>query len=478
MTNFDSKAFEYIDNSFGSDTARKYKDFIETTPVDYIRINSLKTDSRKLKSILENKYSIEIQSVDSIPNAAQVKKDPENLIGKTIEHVLGFYYIQSLSSMLPAMILNPTENDLVLDLCAAPGSKTTQISELMINKGKLIANEIDVRRIRALVFNIDRLNLVNIGVINNKGELLSKIYDNYFDKILVDAPCSSLGIIQKRGEVTDWWSLEHSERLHSIQLKLLIAAIKMAKPGKEIVYSTCTLSVEENELVLEKVLKKYPVEIKKIEIPFKTHNGKSEYFSDKLNNQIQNAHRILPWDINSDGFFIAKLLKTDFTEPLDKLNFPKTDLKLINHKNKQINKYLIQLSEHFGFDMEIFSNYNFLIKGKDIYITDKDWQDNSLSNFNRIGTKFGAFDSRDKITLHSNGGQVLSDHITKRIYHLRNMEELGKYISGSTLEAENLDYGQYLIKFDNYTLGTAIKSPEGLKSRFPKTKRTQKIAFK
>jgi len=473
-----SKAYEYIERMFGADIAKTYNDFVDITPIDYIRINPIKTNFEQLKNILQSKYSIDIKRVSNLPNAAEVKSDPLKSIGKTFEHTLGYYYIQSLSSMLPALILNPNKNDFVLDLCAAPGSKTTQLSEIMNNKGTLIANEIDVRRIRALVFNIDRLNLLNVGVINNKGELLSKIYDNYFDKILVDAPCSSLGIIQKRGEVSDWWSLEHSERLHNIQLKLFIAAIKMAKPGGEIVYSTCTLSVEENELVLEKVLSKYPVEIQKIDIPFKTIMGKSEFLSYELNSQIQNTHRILPWEINSDGFFIAKLIKTDFTEPLEKLNVPKPDLKFVNFKNKQINKYIIQLAEHFGIDLDVFSNFNFLIKGKDIFITDKNWQDENLNNFNRIGTKFGAFDSRDKITLHSNGGQVLSDYITKRIYHINNIKDLERYIAGSKIEEADLDYGQYLIKYENYTLGTAIKSPDGLKSRFPKTKRTQKIELK
>lgn len=470
-----SKAYEYIEKTFGVETALSYKNFTDITPIDYIRVNPLKTNFEQLKSILFSKYQIEIQAISNLPNAVKIISDPNNLIGKTLEHTLGFYYIQSLSSMLPAYILSPTSEDKVLDLCAAPGSKTTQLAELMNNKGTLIANEIDIKRIRALVFNIDRLNLLNVGVINNKGELLSKIYDNYFDKILVDAPCSSLGIIQKRGEVTDWWSIEHSERLHNIQLKLLIAAIKMAKPGGVIVYSTCTLSVEENELVLEKVLNKYPVEIQKIEIPFKTISGKSEFHSNNLNSQILKTHRILPWEINSDGFFIAKLIKTDFTEPLEKLNVPKPDLKFINFRNKQINKYIIQLAEHFGIDLDVFSNFNFLIKGKDIFLTDSNWQDDNLNNFNRIGTKFGAFDSRDKITLHSNGGQVLADYITKRIYQINKLEDLEKYIAGSKIEAAELDYGQYLIKYENYTLGTAIKSPDGLKSRFPKTKRTQKI---
>ena len=136
-------------------------------------------------------------------NTLKVTEGSE-LTGKTLEHILGHYYVQSLSSMLPPIVLAPDKNDIVLDLCAAPGSKTTQLAELMHNDGTLIANEIQLSRLKALVHNIERMNIANVGVVHQKGELLSKAYGNYFDKILVDAPCSGLGIIQKKDEVTKW----------------------------------------------------------------------------------------------------------------------------------------------------------------------------------------------------------------------------------------------------------------------------------
>ncbi len=473
-----SKAYIYIEKTFGNDIALKYKEFTDITPIDYIRINPLKTNFYELKNILSSKYEIEIEAISQIQFAAKVLLDKNLLIGKTLEHTLGYYYIQSISSMLPAFILNPQTNERVLDLCAAPGSKTTHLAEMMNNKGTLIANEIDLNRVKALVFNIDRLNIINVGVINYKGELLSKVYDNYFDKILVDAPCSSLGIIQKKGEVTKWWSIEHSERLYHIQLKLLISAIKMLKAGGEIVYSTCTLTVEENEMVLEKVLKNYPVELKEIQIPFQTRKGQTKFLDEELNSQISLTHRILPWEINSDGFFIAKLFKYDITQPLEKSSFRKSDLSLIDYKNKTLAKSLMELSDYFGFDYEVFSEYKFLIKGTDIFILNKYWFDNNLSLFNRIGTNFGTLDSFNRITLHSNAGQLLSNYISKKIVELNDIDQLDDYISGGKIETPELENGQYLIKYNGYTLGTAIKSKEGLKSRFPKNKRTQKIEFR
>ena len=112
----------------------------------------------------------------------------------------------------------------------------------MNNEGTLIANEIQLRRLKALVHNVERMNIVNTGIVHQKGELLSKVYENYFDKILVDAPCSGLGIIQKKDEVTKWWDEKKVNILADLQLKLLIASIKMLKEGGEVVYSTCTLT--------------------------------------------------------------------------------------------------------------------------------------------------------------------------------------------------------------------------------------------
>ncbi|MCU0364422.1 MAG: hypothetical protein MUE93_01955 [Ignavibacteriaceae bacterium] len=137
-------------------------------------------------------------------------------------------------------MLSPTSTDLVLDLCSAPGSKTTQLAEMMDNKGILIVNELEIDRIKALVFNLDKMNFLNYGVLNSRGEILSKYYNSYFDKILVDAPCSGLGIIQKKNEVGKWWSIERVNNLVEIQNKLLVSAIKMLKVGGELVYSTCS----------------------------------------------------------------------------------------------------------------------------------------------------------------------------------------------------------------------------------------------
>ncbi len=243
MTEVSEKVLSYIEDIYGKNSSELYLDFINSEPTQYIRTNSLKIKRDKLAQILKNNYRIETESIPSLTSSLKIKNKSE-YVSRSIEHITGLYYIQGLSSMLPPLVLNPSQNDIVLDLCSAPGSKTTELAELMNNNGTLIANEIQLDRVKMLVYNIDRMNVINTGVVHSKGEMLSKIYEDHFDKILVDAPCSGLGIIQKKGEVSNWWSLDRAERLGDLQTRLLIAAIKMLKVGGEVVYSTCTLTLK------------------------------------------------------------------------------------------------------------------------------------------------------------------------------------------------------------------------------------------
>ncbi|MBI9071417.1 MAG: RsmB/NOP family class I SAM-dependent RNA methyltransferase [Melioribacteraceae bacterium] len=271
---------EYLVENFGSEYYTKYLEYIHSEPNIYIRVSPIFNEPGELATQLK-RYGIEIEEVPNFPNAYRVLSGGE-FISKTIEYTTGRYYIQSLSSMVPPLILNPSCNDKVLDLCAAPGSKSSQIAELMNNKGTLYVNESNLDRIKGLIFNLDKLNLVNVGAIKHKGELLSKLFENYFDKILADVPCSGLGILQKKGEVSNWWNLSTAERIAELQFRLLVSAVKMLKAGGELVYSTCTLTIEENELVLNKFLKKYPVEIIPIELPVKSNSALTQNKSEPL----------------------------------------------------------------------------------------------------------------------------------------------------------------------------------------------------
>jgi 16S rRNA (cytosine1407-C5)-methyltransferase len=472
------KIYNYLVTTFGDEAAENYRDFVEEEPAKYIRVNERKISGEMLADRLFQSYGIKTEKIPYPPNALKVT-DGFDFVGSTLEIAFGFYYMQGLTSMLPPIVLKPSPEDLVLDMCSAPGSKTTQIAELMDNKGVLVVNELEIDRIKALVFNLDKMNFLNYGVLNSRGEVLSKYYNSYFDKILVDAPCSGLGIIQKKSEINTWWSLERVNHLSELQNKLLVSAIKMLKVGGELVYSTCTLTPEENELIINGLLTKYPIEIESVNLPIKHSNGLIEYNGTNLDERLSRAIRIFPWEVDSDGFFLVKLKKTGETHPTEQLEWKKHFvITMHKHDDEAINQKLNKLAEEFGIDRDVFSNYKFLLKRNDILFSSKEWNDENLGLFHRVGCKFGSFDKNGNIVFHSLAAQILQNYITKNIYDIEDLNELKLYLMGALIRQKELNPGQYVVRFNRNVLGTAIATKGGLKSRFPRSSRTQTIRIK
>ena len=472
------KIYEYLASTFGNITAEHYAQFLEREPAKYIRVNERKINRDNLAKRLDEIYGIKTENLPYPSNALKIT-DGFDYAGSTLEIAFGFYYMQSLTSMLPPHFINPSSNDIVLDLCSAPGSKTTQLAEMMGNKGVLVVNELAMDRIKALVFNLDKMNFINYGVINSKGEILSKYYDSYFDKILVDAPCSGLGIIRKNNEVNKWWSLERANHLSEIQTKLLVSAIKMLKVGGELVYSTCTLTPEENELIIDKLLKKYPVDVEPIHLPMKHSEGLTEYSGVKFDERLASAVRIFPWDVDSDGFFLIKLKKKGVIKSTDQLNWKKHYVMTMHKSNDNVlTDKIDHLAEEFGINNYIFADYNFLIKRNDIYFTSLEWENQNLGIFHRVGCKFGTIDKNGKIVLHSLAAQIFQESITRNIYDIKNLDELRLYLMGALIPNDALSPGQYVLRFNGYILGTGVVIKGGIKSRFPRSSRTQTIRIK
>jgi 16S rRNA (cytosine1407-C5)-methyltransferase len=472
------KIYTYLVTTFGDEAAENYRDFVEEEPAKYIRVNERKISCEMLADRLFQSYGIKTEKIPYPPNALKVT-DGFDFVGSTLEIAFGFYYMQGLTSMLPPIVLKPSPEDLVLDMCSAPGSKTTQIAELMDNKGVLVVNELEIDRIKALVFNLDKMNFLNYGVLNSRGEVLSKYYNSYFDKILVDAPCSGLGIIQKKSEINTWWSLERVNHLSELQNKLLVSAIKMLKVGGELVYSTCSLTPEENEVIINRLLEKYPVDIEPVDLPIKHSKGLTDYKNIKLDKRLSRGIRIFPWEVDSDGFFLVKLKKTGETHPTEQLKWKKHFvITMHKHDDEAINKKLNKLAEEFGIDRNVFSNYKFLLKRNDILFSSKEWSDENLGLFHRVGCKFGTLDKNGNIVFHSLAAQILQKHITKNIYDIQDLDELELYLMGALIRNKELSPGQYVVRFNGNILGTSIVIKGGLKSRFPRSSRTQTIRIK
>ncbi|MFH0869384.1 MAG: RsmB/NOP family class I SAM-dependent RNA methyltransferase, partial [archaeon] len=227
----------------------------------------------------------------------------------TVEHFMGYFYLQEVASMIPPLVLNPQSGDEVLDMCAAPGSKTTQLSELMHNKGLIVANDNDIIRLKLLNYAIEKCGCLNIAQTMMDGRVIAKVHE--YDKILLDAPCSSEGQIRKEPEVLEKWNEAYVKQFSDIQKQLINSAFLLLKQPGVLVYSTCTFSPEENEEVVDSLLKKFKnAHIEKISLKgFKISDGFVIYKGMKFDPQVKNCARIWPHHNNTGGFFIAKIVK-------------------------------------------------------------------------------------------------------------------------------------------------------------------------
>ena len=233
-------------NKDNSNKKNKDKKKDKTPNTQYIRVNTLKISPEKLKTLLTSK-GIELE--ETFLEYLFKVKSAKVPVGATPEYLFGYYYLQSISSVIPSLILNPSEtDDIVLDMCSAPGGKTTHLSQLMNNKGIVVANEMNRKRIKSLKSNIFRMNITNTIILNT--DALRLKYFNTFDKILLDAPCSGNVIKDKNRSVS-----KRDIRYCSLRQKHMInIGIELLKIGGELVYSTCSAEIEENEEVIEYIL--------------------------------------------------------------------------------------------------------------------------------------------------------------------------------------------------------------------------------
>lgn len=281
-------------------------------PLPYsIRVNTLKIAPEMLIKRLENR-GFRLEPVKWHPWFYVIRDlGPLGQPGKTLEHTLGYYYVQELVSAIPPLVLEPEPGELVLDLAAAPGSKTTQMAQMMLNRGTIIANDVDIERIKALKSNIDRLGITNVIITRVDGRKL--IAKRHFDKILLDAPCSSEGIVRKDPTAPTKISLNEIKHLSRLQKGLIKNAYTLLKKGGILVYSVCTFSPEECEEVVDFAIK-IGFEPKSFSIPLKTVKGLRKWIDEKGREHeydpgVTKSVRIYPHMNDTGGMFIAKLRK-------------------------------------------------------------------------------------------------------------------------------------------------------------------------
>lgn len=396
--------------------------------------NGLFLNPRKLSN---SEFLVQFPNVIPHPiikNAFIYHKE-EYALGKNILHDLGAYYIQEPSAMLVANLLDPQEDDVILDLCAAPGGKTIAASILMNNKGLIVSNDLSYPRALTLSQNVERLGCANIVVTSFDINQANMKLNNLFTKIILDAPCSGSSMFRKEPKMRDDWSYEKVLRCAKIQINLLHQAFEMLKSGGEIIYSTCSFSYEENEEVIIEFLKTHPdATLEAIpHIP-------GEYRPLALPQTV----RLFPHLFIGEGHFIAKIKKggdliKDFTkyqeekEPLFKKirkDFPLQDLTFYRHES-----IIYGLPKHIGY----------------------------------LGVPTLRFGVKIAEIKH---GNIAYDHALSRYLDsdrsiALNEEEINKFLRGECLN-KDIENGYHLVSYQGLNIGLTKASQGILKNHYPK----------
>ena len=368
-------------------------------------------------------------------------------LGKHPYFNCGLYYIQEPSAMAVANCIDFNEDDYVLDMCGAPGGKTCYVASKLSNQGLMIANDINKLRSGILSENIERFGITNTIVTNCDPIKLDKYFSNFFDKIILDAPCSGEGMFRKLDQAIETWSIDKVNECAYIQTNLIDSAYKMLKDEGILIYSTCTYSLEENEAQVDYMVNELKMELLEIK---KQPGMAPGYQNDKV-------VRMYPHLNKGEGQFIALLKKHDENEP--------TKIKSLK---PNINKEQLDLVNKFYLDNLLVKVPPLLYNSNNhIYAIQPHFPDLKGIKVLRTGLYLGECKKGRFEPSHSLALSLSKDDV-KRTYNFKaDDKEVTKYLHGETLEGNN-QKGYGLILVDNYPLAFYKESNNQVKNLYPK----------
>ncbi len=437
----------------------EYHDFIKGYEKDNyysLRVNTLKADTDKFY----NNNLFQLEKIDWCDTGFYYNYQTRP--GKHPYHHAGVYYIQEASAMAPAAAAEVEKGDKILDLCAAPGGKSSQLASALMGTGLLVSNEIVPSRAKILSGNIERMGIKNAIVLNHNPQELEKHFPYFFDKIVVDAPCSGEGMFRKEKAVVDEWSQEQVLICANRQSHILESAAKMLAPNGKIIYSTCTFSPEENEQVVSKFISGHPeFSVIKPKIYKYFSPGRPQWADGE--ESISNTMRLFPHKLKGEGHFVAVLQKKGGEQAKIKYSKVINDKKLL----KDWEAFADSNIKDIKFD-------NFILFGQTLYSVPENTPDFSKLKVLRAGLqlgeiKKGRFEPSHSLAIALNPTQVT------------NCEDMSlddcrveQYLMGHEIATDNPQKGWRLISVNGYSLGWGKCDGNVIKNHYPKGLRIMK----
>lgn len=395
--------------------------------------------------------------------------------GKHPLHEAGAYYIQEPSAMAPAAYMEAKPGERILDLCAAPGGKTTQLASYMQNEGLLVCNEIHPARAKILSENVERMGIRNALVTNETPQHLSELFDEYFDRILVDAPCSGEGMFRKNEEACGEWSLENVRLCADRQDEILDCADHMLRQGGRLVYSTCTFAPAENEGSIARFMERHPayriLEIHKYDgmssgVPEWACYGEQER-KDAVTfdmEQLTRTIRLFPHLIKGEGHYLAVLEKQG--DAWDGYrNFPVNGIQK-GISIKEVKEFKQFQKETLAIDLVKGQEDCLLRFGDQLYLMPKDMPSTNKLKVLRAGLHLGTLKKNRFEPSHALALALKKEDVL-RSTELEDAAAARAYLNGMTWN-HNGEKGWHLITYQGYSIGWGKLAGQVMKNHYPK----------
>lgn len=378
--------------------------------------------------------------------------------GKHVFHAAGLYYIQDPSAMAPVEALEPQPGEKVLDLCAAPGGKTTQIAAKMKGEGLLVANEIMAPRRKALVENMERCGVPHAVVLGERPQRLATRFAGFFDRILIDAPCSGEGMFRKDPETAERWSIKATEQCAALQTEILNAAALMLKPGGFLVYSTCTFNPRENEQVIDRFMRQHP-DFSLGTVPGHQHFQPGRPDWAKSDPALVRTSRLWPHHLRGEGHFVARLQKTAGAEGKRQRpgKFPPVHSDAIKRLKTFVQENLKQATVQGPFVMF----------GDHLYQSRDDLPSLKGIVVERAGLYLGQVKRSHFHPSHAWAMSLNPDQVKRTLSFAPNDPMLHRYLMGEAIPS-SAEKGWTLVTVDRFPLGWGKVSGGLLKNHLPR----------